>query len=109
VSRLKRPLLMIHGEADGYIKPEMARDLFDRAGSKVKDLWVVPKAKHNQALHTAGDEYHARLVAFFDAHLGGPVSAADRPTRGPEPETNIDSAAAMTREAPALPARVERR
>jgi hypothetical protein len=29
----------------------------------------VPKAKHNQALTVAGDEYHARLTAFFDKHL----------------------------------------
>ena len=29
----------------------------------------MPKAKHNQALTVAGDEYHARVVAFFDANL----------------------------------------
>src|SRR5262249_34865701 len=28
-----RPLLMIHGEADTYIKTDMARSLFDRAGA----------------------------------------------------------------------------
>jgi uncharacterized protein len=67
-SKLRQPLLMIHGEGDTYIKPEMARTLFDRV-REPKELWVVPKAKHNQALHTAGDEYHRRLVAFFDAHL----------------------------------------
>ena len=31
VKGLKRPLLMIHGEGDTYIKPEMAKALFDRA------------------------------------------------------------------------------
>ena len=66
--KFRRPLLMIHGEADNYIKPEMARALFDRAAGP-KDLWLVPKAKHNGALHAAGDEYHARVVAFFDRHL----------------------------------------
>ena len=69
VGRLRQPLLMIHGEGDTYIKPEMARALFERV-REPKELWVVPKAKHNQALHTAGDEYHRRLVAFFDTHLG---------------------------------------
>ena len=67
--KLRRPLLMIHGEADTYIKPEMARALFGRAKGP-KEFWLVPKAKHNQALNAAGDEYHARLVAFFDQHLG---------------------------------------
>lgn len=70
VGRLRRPLLMIHGDADTYIRPEMARALFGRAKGP-KELWVVPKAKHNQALTVAGDEYHARVVAFFDAHLAG--------------------------------------
>jgi pimeloyl-ACP methyl ester carboxylesterase len=69
MSRFNRPLLMIHGEADTYIKHEMARALFERARGP-KELWIVPKAKHNQALTVAGDEYHARIVGFFDQHLG---------------------------------------
>jgi len=67
--RMRQPLFMIHGEADTYIKPEMARTIFGIAGSKAKHLWLVPKAKHNQALNTVGEEYHSRLVAFFDTHL----------------------------------------
>jgi uncharacterized protein len=68
VAKLNRPLLMIHGEGDTYIRPEMAKSLFERARGP-KELWVVPKAKHNQALTVAGEEYHSRLVAFFDANL----------------------------------------
>src|SRR5262249_28372579 len=49
LARLNRPLLMIHGEADTYIRPEMAQALFERARGR-KELWIVPKAKHNQAL-----------------------------------------------------------
>jgi hypothetical protein len=36
----------------------MARELFKRAGPKA--FWVVPEAKHNQALSIAGYEYCAR-------------------------------------------------
>ena len=68
VGRLRQPLLMIHGEGDTYIKPDMAKALYERAKGP-KELWVVPKAKHNQALHVAGDEYHRRVVEFFDRHL----------------------------------------
>ncbi len=82
VARLRQPLLMIHGEGDTYIKPEMAKTLFDRARGP-KELWVVPKAKHNQALHVAGDEYHRRLIAFFDRHLA----------REPEPESAVPAGA----------------
>ncbi len=63
-----RPLLMIHGGADTYIKPEMARALFGYAVWP-KELWVVEGAKHNQALHAAGDEYRRRVLEFFDKHL----------------------------------------
>jgi pimeloyl-ACP methyl ester carboxylesterase len=75
ISRFNNPLLMIHGENDTYIRPEMAKALFDRA-TGLKELWIVPNAKHNQALAVAGDQYHAKVVAFFDAHLAsvGPPS-----------------------------------
>ena len=65
-----RPLLMIHGGADNYIKPDMARTLFELAGSP-KELWLVDKAKHNQAFQLANEEYKKRVLAFFDQHLAG--------------------------------------
>jgi alpha-beta hydrolase superfamily lysophospholipase len=65
-----RPLLMIHGEGDTYIKPEMAEALFELA-AEPKELWFVEGAKHNQSLQVATDEYQRRVLAFFDAHLAG--------------------------------------
>lgn len=79
VGRLNRPLFMIHGAGDNYIRPEMAQALFERARGP-KELWVVPKAKHNQALTVSGDDYHSRVVAFFDANLA---------TAGPTPGTAV--------------------
>jgi pimeloyl-ACP methyl ester carboxylesterase len=84
VSRLNRPLLMIHGGGDTYIRPEMAQALFERARGQ-KELWVVPKAKHNQALTVAGAEYHDKLVAFFDANL----AAAGPPPAGTATHTPV--------------------
>jgi pimeloyl-ACP methyl ester carboxylesterase len=63
-----RPLLMIHGGADSYIRPEMARALFELAGPP-KEFWLVEKAKHNQAMHVANGEYRRRVLEFFDKHL----------------------------------------
>ncbi len=63
-----RPLLMIHGGADSYIKPAMAEALFDKARAP-KELWMVKCAKHNQALTIAGDEYRRRVLEFFERHL----------------------------------------
>src|SRR5262249_3002334 len=77
-----RPLLMIHGGGDTYIKPEMARELFDRVRGP-KEFWLVEKAKHNQAFQLAGAEYQRRVLAFFRTHLAGEAPAADQePVKG---------------------------
>jgi alpha-beta hydrolase superfamily lysophospholipase len=70
-----RPLLMIHGGADNYIKPEMAQALFERAGAP-REFWLVEGAKHNQAMNVANGEYQKRVLAFFDTHLAAPSAAA---------------------------------
>src|SRR5262249_11549220 len=54
-----RPVLMIHGGGDTYIKPEMAEALFRRL-REPREFWLVESAKHNQALHVAGDAYRQR-------------------------------------------------
>jgi len=66
-----RPWLMIHGSADSYIKPEMARELFACA-RQPKEAWIVDGAKHNQSLHTATGDYQHRMLAFFGQHLASP-------------------------------------
>lgn len=66
--RLRRPLLMIHGAQDTYIKPDMARALFAQSHPP-HEFWLVDKAKHNQALHVAGQEYRHRVLQFFEKHL----------------------------------------
>lgn len=71
IKRARQPLFMIHGGGDKYILPQMAKTLYKRASASIKSLWLVPGAKHNQALHVAGDEYHRQLAAFFDQHLAG--------------------------------------
>jgi fermentation-respiration switch protein FrsA (DUF1100 family) len=105
-----RPLLMIHGELDTYIKPDMAEALFARA-RQPKEFWLVAKAKHNQALHLVGDEYRRRVLEFFERHLAGDLEAAligaDRNVGGPktaaEQGRQADSPAQAT-EVPEAPA-----
>jgi pimeloyl-ACP methyl ester carboxylesterase len=78
-----RPLLMIHGGADTYIKPDMARALFARARPP-KEFWLVEGAKHNQAIQVAGEAYHQRVLAFFQDHLakkGEPLTNGEAATR----------------------------
>jgi len=80
IARLSpRPLLMIHGGEDTYIKPAIAQTLFGYA-REPKEFWLVAGAKHNQALHVAGAEYRRRVAEFFDKHLAGiPASKPAKP------------------------------
>jgi len=97
------PVFMIHGEADTYIKPDMAKALFRRVRTPEKQLWLVPKAKHNQAPHIAPQEYHKRLVDFFDDHLGDltirfPQKTTATPVVAPAPvpaDALVDEAAVL--------------
>ncbi len=65
---IPRPLYMIHGEQDSYITTEQAELLFSEA-KEPRILWIVPKAKHNQAAVVAPDEYAERTVQFFKKYL----------------------------------------
>jgi pimeloyl-ACP methyl ester carboxylesterase len=58
-----RPLLMIHGEKDSLIGPEIARGLFALAGDP-KDLWIVPEAKHNRCRELEPEAYRERIATF---------------------------------------------
>lgn len=42
------PLLIVHGEADGYFPVEHARQLFD-AAREPKELWIVPGLGHAES------------------------------------------------------------
>ncbi len=69
--RLDRvPALFIVGERDAYVRPEYQQHLYDvKVGEK--EIWVCPKAKHNQAVATEPETYARTLVSFFDKHLAG--------------------------------------
>jgi dipeptidyl aminopeptidase/acylaminoacyl peptidase len=73
--QFRRPLLMIHGQRDGYIRPDMSRRLF-RFARGPKEYWLIPGANHNQGLHVAGDEYHQRVRDFFDTYLAKSPAAS---------------------------------
>jgi pimeloyl-ACP methyl ester carboxylesterase len=60
-----RPWLMIHGERDTYIGPEIARALFD-CGRGPKEFWLVPEAKHNRCREREPEAYAARILDFVD-------------------------------------------
>jgi uncharacterized protein len=91
VARLApRPLFMIHGAKDAYIGPAIAEELFRLAGAP-KELWQVPKAKHNRCREIAGRVYHERVADFFLAN----APRASSPTRHAEIRTGVELSTAV--------------
>ncbi len=89
VSRIApRPWLMIHGEKDAYIIPEIARGLFKYAGNP-KELWIVPRAKHNRCRDVDPATYRARVVDFFRRYA--PREVETLPYSDPEARSSEDS------------------
>ncbi len=64
----RRPILFIHGEKDSYIPVIQSQALYELARGP-KYLWVVPGAKHNQAIECLPREYGRRVARFFEEHL----------------------------------------
>jgi pimeloyl-ACP methyl ester carboxylesterase len=71
-----RPWLMIHGERDTYIGPEIAQSLFEHA-RQPKEMWLVPSAKHNRCRECEPDVYSARIIRFLGRNAPrGPIPTA---------------------------------
>ncbi len=65
VARLApRPWLMIHGERDTYIGPDIARRFFE-SGNGPKEFWLVPGAKHNRCRERDPEAYLGRLELYL--------------------------------------------
>jgi pimeloyl-ACP methyl ester carboxylesterase len=58
-------VLMISGERDTYVFPEVTRNLHARTGLDDSWIWIVPEAKHNASRQGNIEEYDRRLVEFF--------------------------------------------
>lgn len=87
VARLApRPWLMIHGEKDAYIGPEIALDFFQHAGEP-KACWIVPGAKHNRCRECEPEEYRQRIVGFISQYGPRRPSVA-----APEPKSVTETA-----------------
>lgn len=74
------PLLIIHGTSDTVVPYSHGQRLFRAAGNP-KTFWTVKGGQHTSAFTTFGRTYRPRLVEFFKACLGGPMTA--RPATKP--------------------------
>lgn len=65
-----RHVLLIAGDRDTYVHPDVGRGLMRRINSRLTQFWLVKKAKHNQARKVNPDEYDDRVAEFFVNRVG---------------------------------------
>ena len=58
------PVLLISGLRDHNVPKRHAEAIF-LAASGPKELWLVPKARHQKAMETAPKEFQSRVLRFF--------------------------------------------
>lgn len=68
IRRIEIPKLFIHGREDGTLPVEMAGELYD-AAAPPKDLYLVPRAGHNDVHRHGGLAYLWRLRRFVKSAL----------------------------------------
>ena len=63
-----RPLLLIHGDRDPYVRPAEFEALLAAARPPV-EVWRVPEAGHRTVDQLYPEEWRRRVVGFFDRYL----------------------------------------
>lgn len=81
-----RPWLAIHGQSDNYITPEIAKELFAQA-RQPKQMWIVPKAKHNRSQQLQPVEYKEKITGFLRSNAPSVQLSVSPNTVEPTPET----------------------
>lgn len=79
-AKVRQPVLIVHGERDGFVPPHLARQLCDYVAGPA-ELWVVEGARHNGAMDVAPEQYVERLSHFFRQHVHA-AGENDRDARG---------------------------
>ncbi len=64
IGRIRRPLLILHGEKDELVPVAQGERLF-KAANEPKTLQIVPDAGHNDILEAGGESYWGALERFI--------------------------------------------
>lgn len=69
VSKCKRPMLFIHGDADTYVPFHMMQKLYD-AKPQPKEMWVARGTAHARAYKDHPEAYAGKIKEFVERHIG---------------------------------------
>jgi alpha-beta hydrolase superfamily lysophospholipase len=73
IDQLTMPLLALHGTADRLTAPAGSRMLIDRAPAQDRTLRIYPGLFHDLIHEPKGAQVVTDILAWLDAHAGGPA------------------------------------
>ena len=82
IGSVRCPVLVIAGEADTIVPPELSRELFD-AAAQPKQLLTYPGADHNDFDFSKGELWIDRMLEFLEEVGVRPSTAPDSTDTGP--------------------------
>jgi len=72
ISKIRAPVMVIHGTADNIVPFAHGVGLFRTANSP-KTMYTVPGGDHNSLVHNAGMEYFAQVESFLNKYVDGNI------------------------------------
>ncbi len=69
IRTVRTPTLIIHAENDTLIPVSEAMELYESSGAREKEIFIVPRADHNNLWLIAGESYYQRIEEFVKKHV----------------------------------------
>ena len=85
IARVRAPILLIHGDADGLVPFRMRAEL-EAAATASLETWTIPGSDHNGTFDLGGAEYVRRVREFFDRVTGPERAGPASPPGGTDPQ-----------------------
>lgn len=68
IDNIKKPWLIIHGQDDGFVSCEMAKEIYSRANYP-KELYLVKDADHTKAIDADSIQYWKTIDDFIEKYF----------------------------------------
>ncbi|MPN12830.1 hypothetical protein SDC9_160150 [bioreactor metagenome] len=69
IAKIKFPILFIHGNADNFVMPVMAKEMFENKNG-IKEIYFAPGASHAKSINTDVNRYEAVIADFYSDVIG---------------------------------------
>jgi fermentation-respiration switch protein FrsA (DUF1100 family) len=73
ISKVRVPLLSLHGDEDEIVPYELGQQLFE-AANEPKDFFTIPGAHHNDTYDVGGENYFRAIRKFMDLYINPKIS-----------------------------------